>query len=149
MGLYTEFWNNLIKKDRSEQLGMELHGTRNGAMRFFASCFFMNHLSPKALKNNNSAIEIFCENSRRYSQLKVHRRWSTCHQCRWHRWWTLTYEYLRQYFENLSIWRYWRYQGLRGRWLMTKSRSKKSRDTVPFKGQCRGVKHWGWKERQT
>jgi hypothetical protein len=40
---------------------MELPGTRNGAMRFFASCFVMNNLSSKALKNNDSAIEIFAK----------------------------------------------------------------------------------------
>ncbi len=43
--------------------------------------FFHESVSPKKpLSIPIEPFRIFCENSRRYSQLKVH------HQCRWHRW---------------------------------------------------------------
>ncbi len=51
--------------------------------------FFMNHL-PQATKNNIRAISNLFENSRRYSQVKVHRRyqqhwWQNCLRCQQHR----------------------------------------------------------------
>ncbi len=54
-----------------------------------------------------------------------------CHQYRWHRWCTLTCEYLWNFRKNLN-WPYCYFQGLGGRWFMKKTWSKKSRDTVPL-----------------
>ncbi len=51
-----------------------------------------------------------------------------CHRCRWYRWSTLSCEYLREFSKK------WYTQGLGGNWFMKKTRSKKSRDTVPLKG---------------
>ncbi len=52
---------------------------------FLLQVFFMNHL-PQAPDNNSRIISNFFENSRRYSQVKVHHqcqrhRWQICHRC--------------------------------------------------------------------
>ncbi len=57
---------------------------------FLLQVFFMNHL-PQAPDNNIGIISNFFENSRRYSQVKVHQRcqrhrWQICHHSQWHRW---------------------------------------------------------------
>ncbi len=54
--------------------------------RFFSWITF-----PQAPDNNIRIISNFFENSRRYSQVKVHHRcqqhrWQICHRCQWHRW---------------------------------------------------------------
>ncbi len=46
---------------------------------------------PQAPENNFRIISNFFENSRIYSQVKVHHRcqrhrWQICHRCQWHRW---------------------------------------------------------------
>ncbi len=46
----------------------------------FDFCFFSWISFPQAPEYTNRAVSNFNENSRRYSQLKVH------HRCRWHRW---------------------------------------------------------------
>ncbi len=46
-----------------------------------------------------------------------------CHRCQRHRWSTLSCEYIRSYWDTL---------GLGGNWLMKKTRSEKSSDTVPL-----------------
>ena len=46
----------------------------------FDFCFFSWISFPQAPEYTNRAVSNFFENSRRYSQLKVH------HRCRWHRW---------------------------------------------------------------
>ncbi len=60
---------------------------------------------------------------------------SICHRCK--RCQTLIWEYLREFskkFEAALIVYYTMYnQGLGGNWFMKKTRSKKSRDTVPLK----------------
>ncbi len=56
-----------------------------------------------------------------------------CHRCQWHRWCTLTCEYLREFskkFEMVLM----GYSGAGGKLIHKKTRSKKSRDTVPLKG---------------
>ncbi len=58
--------------------------------RFFASVFSWITF-PQAPENNSRVISNFFENSRRYSQVKVHqlcqRHWSQiCHRCQWQRW---------------------------------------------------------------
>ncbi len=57
---------------------------------------------------------------------------SICHWCRWHRWQTLSCEYLREFskkFETVLK----EYSGAGGNWFMKRTRSKKSRDTVPLR----------------
>ena len=57
-----------------------------------------------------------------------------CHRCRWHRWCTMTCEYLREFskkFETILI----GYSGAGGKLIHKKTRSKKSRDTVPLSWQ--------------
>ena len=53
---------------------------RDSVTRFFASDFFPWIRFPQASDYTIRAVSNFFENSRRYSQLKVH------HRCRWHRW---------------------------------------------------------------
>ncbi len=76
------------------------------------------------------------ENSRRYSQLKVHHqcrwhRWQICHLCRWYQWCTLTCKYLRKLtkkFETVLM----GYSGAGGKLIHEKKQKQKSRDTVPL-----------------
>ncbi len=54
--------------------------------RFFSWITF-----PQAPENDIRVISKYFENSRRYSQVKVHHRcqrhrWQICHRCQWHRW---------------------------------------------------------------
>ncbi len=66
------------------------------------------------------------------------RRWQNCHRCRWYRWqavwyrWcTLTSEYLREFskkFQTVVM----GYSGAGGKLTQEKTRSKKSRETVPL-----------------
>ncbi len=54
-----------------------------------------------------------------------------CSRCRWYRWCTLTCEYLREFskkFETILM----GYSGAGGKLIHEKTRSKKSRDTVPL-----------------
>ncbi len=56
---------------------------------------------------------------------------SICHRCRWHRWKNFSREYLREFskkFETVLM----EYSGAGGNWFMKRTRSKKSRDTVPL-----------------
>ncbi len=58
-------------------------------------------------------------------------RWQVCHGCRWHWWCTLTCEYLREFskkFETVLM----GHSGAEGKLIHKKTRSKKSRDTVPL-----------------
>jgi hypothetical protein len=75
---------------------------------------------PPAPEYSIKTVSIFFENSRRYSQIKVHHRYQR------HRW---------QIFPPVSNSKqlYWYNQGLGGNWLMKKTRSKKSRNTVRCK----------------
>jgi hypothetical protein len=125
-------------------------------------------MNPQAPEYTIRAVSNFFENSRRYSQIKVatginnksethgkifHRcrwyrwkfccrcrwhRWKICHQCRWYRWCTLTCEYSEK-FETILM----GYAGAGGKLIHEKTRSKKSRDTVPLsldkKGQTTGT----------
>ncbi len=124
---------------------------------------------PQAPGYSIRAVSNFFENSRRYSQLRVHHRcrwhrwqiekifnqknfhyffWTPlgsrvsrrcrwyrrqfCPRCRWHRWCTLTCEYLRECskkFETVLM----EYSGAGGILIHEKTRSKKSRDTVPLR----------------
>ncbi len=84
-------------------------------------------------------------------------RWQICRRCRWYRWCTLTCEYLHDFlkkFEMVLL----GYSGAGGEtdsW--KKTRSKKSRDTVPLRrsslrqwptrGQCAGGVHASWDPR--
>jgi hypothetical protein len=140
--------------------------------RDFWLLFFSWISSPQAPECTIRAVSIFFENSRIYSQLKVHHRcpwhwWKVekiangvvdssgkfaClryqfapginstsetggkiwHRCRWHWWCSLTCEYLREFakkFETVLT----GYPWAGGNWFMKKTRSKKSRDTVPLK----------------
>jgi hypothetical protein len=54
-----------------------------------------------------------------------------CHRCRWHRWSTLSCEYLRDFWKKFEM----VLMGLGGNWFIKKTRSKKSRDTVPLNNQ--------------
>jgi len=66
-------------------------------------------------------------------------RWQICHRCRWYRCCTLTREYgISANFRKNSN---WNTLGLGGNWFMKKTRSKKSRDTVPLSTETT-VKHW-------
>ncbi len=56
---------------------------------------------------------------------------SICHRCRWHRWQTLSCEYLREFlkkFETVLM----EYSGAGGKLILKRTRSKKSHDTVPL-----------------
>ncbi len=53
---------------------------------------------------------------------------SICHWCRWHRWQTLSCEYLREFLKKIET----VLMGLGGNWFLKRTRSKKSRDTVPL-----------------
>ncbi len=58
-------------------------------------------------------------------------RWQICRRCRWYRWCTFTCEYLREFstkFETVLM----GYSGAGGKLIHEKTRSKKSRDTVPL-----------------
>ncbi len=58
---------------------------------------------------------------------------SICHRCRWHRWQTLSCEYLREFskkFETALV--IYSNQRLGGNWFKKKTRSIKSRDTIPL-----------------
>ncbi len=81
-------------------------------------CIYMLTLLPKGVQTK--LLKFFC--------LKV---FSICHRCRWHRWQTLSCEYLREFSKNSkgpnSIIR-----GLGETGSRKKTRSKKSRDTVPL-----------------
>jgi hypothetical protein len=62
---------------------------------FCFQVFFMNHVPSKPSKITVVSFRIFCLNSRRYSQVKVHHRyqrhgWQICHP------WILSCEYLRE-----------------------------------------------------
>ncbi len=57
----------------------------------FCFWFFSSITFPQAPDNNVRIISNFFENSRRYSQVKVHHRcqrhrWQICHRWQWHRW---------------------------------------------------------------
>ncbi len=68
-----------------------------------------------------------------------------CHRCRWHRWSTLICEYLREFFEKIRNGP----NGILWGWGETdwwkKTRSKKTRDTVPL--SYLSQKEWGRNER--
>ncbi len=59
--------------------------------KIFCFRFFSWITFPQAFDNNSRIISNFFENSRRYSQAKVHHRcqrhwWQICYRCQWHRW---------------------------------------------------------------
>ncbi len=56
------------------------NGLKGQCHEIFDFCFFSWISFPQAPEYTNRAVSNFFENSRRYSQLKVH------HRCRWHRW---------------------------------------------------------------
>ncbi len=69
----------------SFQPSVSTHWLCNWALKgqcheIFDFCFFSWNSFPQAPEYTNRAVSNFFENSRRYSQLKVH------HRCRWHRW---------------------------------------------------------------
>ncbi len=55
-------------------------------------------------------------------------RWQFCHRCCWYQWCTLTCEYLREFLKKIKT----GYSGAGGKLIHEKTRSKKSRDTVPL-----------------
>ncbi len=57
-----------------------------------------------------------------------------CNQYRWHRWCTLTCEYLREFSKKFEM-ALMLFSGAWGRWFMKKTWSKKSLDNVPLKNQ--------------
>ncbi len=67
--------------------------------------------------------------------LKVSAAWYIipiiCHRCRWHRWCTLTCEYLREFSEKFEM-TLMLYSGASGKVIHEKTWSKKSRETVPL-----------------
>ncbi len=113
--------------------------------------FFHESVSPKPLSSYYTiwAVSNFFENSRRHSQLKLQQRYrwhrwqfatgtnntsetggKICRRCCWHRWCTLTCEYLRELskkFETVLM----GYSGAGGKLVLEKNQ-KKSRDTVPL-----------------
>ncbi len=58
-------------------------------------------------------------------------RWQFCHRCRWYQWCTLTCEYLREFLKKF-ITVLLGYSGAGGKLIHEKTRSKKSRDTLPL-----------------
>ncbi len=83
-------------------------------------CIYMLTLLPKGVQTK--LLKFFC--------LKV---FSICHRCRWHRWQTLGCEYLREFSKKFETALMVYNQRLGGNWFKKKTRSKKSRDTVPLK----------------
>ncbi len=65
---------------------------------------------------------------------------SVCHRCRWHRWQTLSCEYLRKFSEKFKT-VLMEYSGAGGNWFMKRTRSKKSRDTVPLMVAYKSKRH--------
>ena len=64
-----------------------------------------------------------------------------CHRCQWHRWSTLSCEYLREFskkFETVLM----GYSGAGGNRLMKKTISEKSRDTVLLKDEFGKLVSW-------
>jgi hypothetical protein len=96
--------------------------------KFFASDFFHGSPSPKPLKTTES-FQIFFENSRRYSQVKVH------HWYQRHRWRTLSCEYLREFskkFETALM----VYSGAWGKLIHEKNQKSNISWHCPFNFHC-------------
>ncbi len=56
-----------------------------------------------------------------------------CHRCQRHRWQAFSCEYRREFSKKKSKQPSWYTQGIGGNWFMKKTRSRKSRDTVPLR----------------
>ncbi len=88
---YSGFWEKLIHEKTWSQ---KSHGTvplKGKCHEIFCFRFFSWITFPQAPDNNIRIISNFFENSRRYSQVKVHHRcqwhvWQICHRCQWHVW---------------------------------------------------------------
>ncbi len=80
-----------------------------------------------ATGNNNT-----CETGGKICRRCRWHQWQICHRCRWYPWCTLTCEYLRQIskkFKTVLMGD----SGAGGKLIHGKTRSKKSRDTVPLR----------------
>ncbi len=61
-----------------------------------------------------------------------------CHRCHWHRWCTLTCEYLREFWKKIEAVLIG-YSGAGGKLIHEKTRSQKSRYTVPLRMKIKTV----------
>jgi hypothetical protein len=91
--------------------------------------FFRESVSPKPLSIPLGLFRIFFENSRRYSQLKVH------HRCRWYRWciWLANISGSQRILKKIWNDPYVIFRGLGEDDSWKKTWSKKPRDPVPLK----------------
>ncbi len=83
------------------------------------------------LKKNLKTLSSGQKTQKNPKNPKKPKKTQICHRCRWHRWSTFSCEYLSEFskkFETALM----VYSGLGGNWFMKKTRSKKSRDTVPL-----------------
>ncbi len=91
--------NDLQIRFQFEKKSAKVVSLKGQCHEIFDFCFFSWISFPQSPEYNIRAVKIFFENSRWYSQLKVH------HRCRWHQWqmdyfvWTpweveLTYRYI-------------------------------------------------------
>ncbi len=107
------------------QIIATISGCRHLKVNLKAKLFYMFPLLPKG-----DQIKLL-----KFFWLKI---FFICHRCRWHRWQTLSCEYLREFlkkFETVLM----EYSGAGGNWFMKRTRSKKSRDTVPLKELCKNT----------
>ncbi len=113
--------------------------------KIFSFRFFSWIIFSQAPENNFGVISNFFENSRRYLQVKVHRRWQICHRYQRHRQKILPPVPLglipEVHFELRISPRFSKksetalmLSGAWGNWLIYKTWSRKSRGTVPIKG---------------
>ncbi len=79
---------------------------------------YMSTLLPKGAQKK--LLKLFC--------LKI---FSICHRCRWHRWCTMSREYLREFSKKFEM-AVMVYSDAWGKLIHEKNRSRKSRDTVPI-----------------
>ena len=130
-------------------LSSELDITIKGTVPwdFWLQVFFMNQFPPSPCVSHIRAVKNFFENSRRYSQLKVHHRW------RWHQWqmekicnqkssnyfvWTPLGRKVNKQINLKWPWCY--FQGLGRRWIILKNLKQEFLWHRPFK--CRLSKSW-------
>ncbi len=72
-----KIWKTCLMLTNSQRIKSQLKGQCH---EIFCFRVFSWITFPQAPDNNNRIISNFFENSRRYSQVKVH------HRCQWHRW---------------------------------------------------------------
>ncbi len=100
--------------------------------RVFCSSFFVNNLPTSPFKKHQGQFEFFIENSRRYSQVKVHHRWQICQKCQLHLWCTLSCEYLANFRKKYQT-ALTRYSKAWGKLIYEKNLKPKISQHCPFK----------------